>query len=86
MPSQLDRIEKKVDEHIAESMKTSKKVEDMYFTIMGNPQAKIKGMADKVDEHEIYIQADRRLKWMGAGAWSILNIGFFAWIKQKMGW
>ncbi len=85
MSSQLDRIEKKVDEHIAESTKTSKKVEDMYFTIMGNPDAEVKGLAHKVSDHATYISNDKKFKWIAAGAMGGTNFGFFAWIKYHLG-
>lgn len=76
-----------------ESIKTNReiqremyeKVNDIHFALMGNPQAKINGIAEKVSDHETYIDSDKKLKWMGAGAWSVLNLGFFVWLRNKLG-
>lgn len=85
MSIQLEQIQKTLEKHVKESEETARKVHDMHFILMGNAPAKVDGIAQMVYKHERYIQNDKRIKWMGAGAVSILNLGFFAWLKTKLG-
>lgn len=41
--------------------------------ICGDPEMKIKGIAQKVEDHDEYIESDRRLKWTISGAASAIG-------------
>lgn len=81
----IEKLEEMLEEHIEKSEITAKKVSDIHFILMGNPEAKIPGLADKVHRHEKYIDADKKLKWTISGILTGANIGFWAWVKSHLG-
>lgn len=81
----LERIEKLLEEHNERSEQTAKKVSEMHFILMGNPDAKIPGLAEKVHRHDKYINADRKLKYTLSGVFAGANVGFWAWVKHNLG-
>ena len=61
-----------------------KKLNDIHFSIYGNKEAGIKGIACLVREHDKYIQIDKKVKWVGlgimipggAGMWELIRTFF----------
>lgn len=49
----------------------------METAVLGDKDAGIKGLANRVSETEKYISRDKKMKWMGAGI-----IAFIAWWKS----
>lgn len=77
-------------EEIKEILKSQgKKLDDIHFAIYGNKEAKIKGIACLVAEHDKYIEKDKKFKWTVAGlfggaiggTWA----GIIAYIKSHLG-
>ena len=63
----------------------AKKIDEIHFSIYGNPKADVKGMAQTVSEHEKYIANDKKFKWTVAGAMTGGLGGLWAYIKSHLG-
>lgn len=62
--------------------KQDKKLDDIHFSIYGNKDAGIKGIAKMVEAHEKYISADKKIKLVGAGIASASGIGIWESVKH----
>lgn len=80
-----DPIRVLVREHGEKLDQYGKKMDEMYFAIMGNKDAEIEGLAQKVKNHGVYIAKDKKFKWMvGAGLFG-MNGGLIAYLKAHLG-
>lgn len=61
------------------------KTNRMYNILLGDEQANVEGLVQKVSRHQKYISADKKLKWTLTGVLTGANIGFMAWIKNHLG-
>lgn len=83
--SELSEIKRLLTEIKESDREIEKKLSEIHFSIFGNPVAKIKGIAEMTAEHEKYINADKRIRWLVAGALTSANVGLWAYIKSKFG-
>ena len=63
-------------------IKQDKKLDDIHFSIYGNKEAGIKGIAKIVEAHDKYIRSDKKIKWIGAGVASASGVGVWESIKH----
>ena len=59
-----------------------KKLDDIRFSIYGNKDAGIKGIAKMVEQHEKYIGNDKKIKLIGAGIASAGGVGIWESVKH----
>jgi hypothetical protein len=64
----------------------SKKLDDIHFAIYGNKEAKIEGIAYKVNSHERYIAKDRAYKNKIAGGFIVLSALWFILLDYLKDW
>ena len=74
-----------VREHADKSEQSAKLIRDMHFILMGNQEAGIEGLAQKVARHDSYIRKDKKYKNIFMGATIAANGGFWAWVKSHLG-
>ena len=65
--------------------KQNEMIKDIHFAVYGNPQANLKGMAGKVDDHDKYISNDKKFKWTVAGLMGGGLGSMWAYIKSHFG-
>ena len=65
-------------------VKQDKKLDDIHFSIYGNKEAGIKGIACFVQEHNRYIQRDKKIKWIGLGVVSAGGVSTWELIKNYL--
>lgn len=54
-------------EHINEQRDFNKKIERLHVIVLGDPEAKIRGLTDKVESQGKYISLDKKMKYIGTG-------------------
>jgi len=74
MSDKFDSHVTKMDEHI-------KKTDRLNNIVFGDKEAKIPGLAYKVDKNTRYIAADKKIKWIGAGTMLAGGAGMGFWDK-----
>ena len=60
------------------------KLNDIHFAIFGNSNAKVKGMAETMNEHSKVISEYKKFKWLVIGATMGGWAGFIAWLKSQL--
>lgn len=62
----LDKIDKTLDS-------IQQNVTEIKLVLVGSEQLKTEGIIQKVNEHDKYIEKDKKQKWMIAGALAVLT-------------
>lgn len=52
---------------------TKNKVDDIYNALVGNDELGVKGLVDRVEKTEKYIETDKKMKWTAAGVITALS-------------
>ena len=55
------------------------KVDKIYLAIIGNNEIGVEGLADKVKNHQLYIEQDKKMKWTIAGIITAAS-SFISWL------
>ena len=75
---------KRIDDIYSYQAQQGKRIDDIYFSIYGNKDAGIKGIAKIVEAHDRYILNDKKIKWIGAGIASASGVGIWESIKHLL--
>lgn len=78
----LSQQGKRINDIYSHQSVQGKRIDDIYFSIYGNKEAGIKGIAQIVEAHEKYQQHDKNIKWVGAGIAAASGVGFWESIKH----